>query len=424
MAALALGGCGGDEERTLSAEEHAYWTDQLGRWHEGGWRELTPGEEDSISVAQRQEIERLRSIGYLTGSTAPPANKGVTVYDAARAYEGLNFYTSGHQPGATLMDMEGNILHEWRYLFIHAWDRYPGEELPPNNKSIGYWRRAHPLPNGDVIAIFEGVGIIKVDKDSNLIWANFNSAHHDLEVMPDGTIYTLTRKAHIVPRINEDKPILEDFVTVLDENGREIRSFSLLEAFEDSPDSALLAGMKPAGDIFHTNTIEILDDTLEGEVPGFEEGNALVCMRETGIIATVDLEDERVEWALTGPWEAQHQPTVLPDGNMMLFDNRGANGASRVIVFDPRTEKALWVYRGKSQGSFFSNECGSAAVLPNGNVLITESDRGKAFEVTQDKEIVWKYINPAQAGEDREFIATIFEMVRLDGDYGADWLGG
>jgi len=420
--ALLLAGCSGDDAPKRTAEEEAYWADEVGRWHEGGWREVSAEDEEALTREQFREIQRLASIGYLTGSTPPALSAGITVYDRALTYEGLNFFTSGHMPGAILMDMSGRTLHEWRYRFIDAWDEYPGEELPPHNKAIGYWRRAYPFPNGDVLAIFEGVGIIKVDRDSNLLWANFNAAHHDLEVMPDGTIYTLTRTAHMLPRISEEKPILEDFITVMDADGNELRSFSLLEAFENSRFAGVLEGMKPDGDIFHTNTIEILDGTLDGKVTGFRTGNALVSMRELGVLAVVDMTTEKVVWALRGNWVAQHQPTVLPDGNMMLFDNRGNRGGSRVVVFDPATRQTMWTYAPAEQSEFFSNECGSSAILPNGNVLITESDRGKAFEVTQDKTIVWKYINPSQAGDRRQFVATIFEMLRLERDYGADWL--
>ena len=43
---------------------------------------------------------------------------------------------------------------------------------------------------------------------------------------------------------------------------------------------------------------------------------------------------------------------------------------------------------------FFSELCGTCQRLPNGNTLITESTRGRAFEVTPDKEIVWEFVSP------------------------------
>jgi len=61
--------------------------------------------------------------------------------------------------------------------------------------------------------------------------------------------------------------------------------------------------------------------------------------------------------------------------------------------------------------------CGAADRLPNGNTLITESDGGRAFEVTQQAEVVWEFYNPHRAGDNREFIATLFEVIRLPSSF-------
>jgi hypothetical protein len=67
--------------------------------------------------------------------------------------------------------------------------------------------------------------------------------------------------------------------------------------------------------------------------------------------------------------------------------------------------------------------CGRpAARLPNGNTLVSESDSGRAFELTPEKEIVWEYLNPQRAGPNRELIATLFEVVRLPRDVASGWL--
>ncbi|MCP3986249.1 MAG: hypothetical protein GY723_17865, partial [bacterium] len=54
--------------------------------------------------------------------------------------------------------------------------------------------------------------------------------------------------------------------------------------------------------------------------------------------------------------------------------------------------------------------------------LITESDGGRAFEVTADQRIVWEYYTPYRAGENGEYIATLAEVVRLPLDFPVDWL--
>ncbi|MFH1689212.1 MAG: hypothetical protein ABIE42_03110 [Candidatus Eisenbacteria bacterium] len=106
-------GCGAPEksdggERNAAVHE---WGDALGRWHGHRWTEVPLETERDLTPEQRAEFTRLRSLGYLPGSSPIPANTGVVVYDGGRTSDGLNFYTSGHFPGAVLIDMAGNRLH-------------------------------------------------------------------------------------------------------------------------------------------------------------------------------------------------------------------------------------------------------------------------------------------------------------------------
>jgi hypothetical protein len=140
-------------------------------------------------------------------------------------------------------------------------------------------------------------------------------------------------------------------------------------------------------------------------------------------VAVVDMDREAVVWVGSGMWMAQHDAKVLANGNIMLFDNKGQAGLSKVIEFNPCTQGISWVYRGEDDDPLYTEMCGAASRLPNGNTLITESDYGRAIEVTPDGDIVWEYLNPERAGEEDELIATIFEMKRLPGDFGAGWLG-
>ncbi len=410
-------GCGrgkSDTSDDATITPGSEWEHPGGRWH--------PTERTELTEQQAKEIERMKSIGYLPGSQAAPEHVGITKYDHARAYGGYNFYTSGDAPVARLMDMEGHVLHEWRFNFIDAWKTGPRKELPKSTKGAGFWRRAYLFPNGDVLAIFDGMGLIKVDKDSNLIWAYLDGAHHDLDVLPDGRIFTLVREAHINPTVNKELPVLEDYIVVLDSGGHELRRVSLLDAFRHPRFEHYLDIMKSSGDIFHTNTIEVLDNRLQGKVEGFEAGNVLVCVRELDVIAVVDLDTESVTWAARAPWSKPHQPTVLDDGNMLIFDNRGYGGVSRVVEFDPATLAIVWEYHAEDPKDFYSRECGSNQRLPNGNTLITETDGGRAFEVTPGHEIVWEFVNPAHAGTHNEFIASVFDMVRLEPDFPLEWM--
>lgn len=417
LALLLLGGCGGGDETTGSDSGTSAvkeWENPGGRWH--------PVREGAFTDEQVAEMQKLKSIGYLAGSTGTPEVWGVTVYDSTETWDGLNFYTSGHAPVAYLMDMQGNILHQWEYSFIDAWQHGPGGEPPGSSKGAGFWRRAYLFENGDVIAIFDGHAIIRIDRDSNLIWARFGGFHHDLDVLPDGRIYTLLREPAVIPAINPEHPVLEEFIVVLDPDGNEMERVSQLDAIMRADRVDLLEGMKDRGDIFHTNTVEVLEGRLEGRDSAFRKGNVLICIRELDNIAIIDMEAREAVWGLEGPWLKQHQPTVLENGNMLIFDNGGSRGASRIIEFDPLTLEIVWVYKGDEEDFFHSPQCGSNQRLPNGNTLISETDRGRAFEVSPEGEIVWEYINPAQAGDEGQFIASLFEVIRIPEDHVSGWL--
>ena len=91
---------------------------------------------------------------------------------------------------------------------------------------------------------------------------------------------------------------------------------------------------------------------------------------------------------MRGPWLRQHDPDLLANGNILLFDNQGQcrpGGITRVIEVDPRTQEIVWTYAGTPEEPFESEVRSSEARLPNGNTLITESDGGRLFEVTRPR---------------------------------------
>ena len=393
----------------------------------GRWRQFrTHRFDESLDEEQRKMIRDLEAVGYVDGSVLSGHRQDVTIHRRDEVHGGLNFYTSGHAPEAILMDMDGEVLHRWRFDFWEAWPDYPVEK---DHMMTTFWRRAYLYENGDILAIFEGLGLIKLDRDSNLIWANPGRAHHDLEVMPNGDIYVLTREAHLVPRIDKKTPILEDFISILDADGNEKRRLSLLRAFEQSEyEHFLRPTSKRRGanqqDIFHTNTLAVLDGSLASDVPAFRAGNVLVSMLKLDAIAVVDMDSGEVVWAQRGEFKKQHDPKVLANGNLLLFDNRGAGRRSTVLELDPVDGEIGWRYRGSDDDPFYSRTCGTAERLPNGNTLVTESDNGRAFELDPDGQVVWEFYNPQRAGEDDKYIATLFEVVRLPPDFPVDWIAG
>lgn len=367
--------------------------------------------------AANGDNDELNALGYLSGYVEAPEMQGVTVFEPEKAYSGLNLYTSGHAPEAYLMDMEGRVVHRWRYAFEKLW---PDVEQTANYTQ--YFRRTHLFDNGDLLAIFEPHGIFKLDKDSELLWSNQNAAHHDLYVHDDGTISLLTRRAHPVLWFSTYGTVIEDFISQLRPDGKVIREVSLMECFRDSRYSSYLKRAERGGDVLHANALKFLDGKHEHLSPAFRRGNFLVSIRELDALVVVDIDAGEVVWALSGMWSRQHEPTLLENGHLLLFDNLGNAGRSKVVEVEPLRQSVVWTYGVERHEPLFSGTCGAVARLPNGNTLITESNNGRVIEVTPDKQIVWEFVSPHRAGEHDELIATVLHMERLSLTFSPDWL--
>ena len=370
-----------------------------------------------------EKIDQLESIGYAAGTEVAGEDSNVTAHSRKRAYQGLNLYVSGHAPEAILMDMSGEQIHRWSLPYKQVEPNASVSEME-RKVYLDFWRRAHLFENGDLLAVFEGHALIKLDAQSNLKWVLRDRVHHDFQVDADGRIIVLNRKARVIPRIKKKEPVLEDFISVLSPEGEELERVSILECFENSEFAAYLDQINTDGDLLHTNTLEIVDHRLADQLPGVEAGNILISCLFLNSIAIVDLESKKVVWAYKQDWVWQHQPTVLDNGNLLMLDNLGGDprfGKSRVLEFDPVNGEVSWAYLGEESNPFETRTCGSCQRLPNGNTLITESDNGRAIEVDSEGKIVWEFLNPNRTGENNQLVATLFEVIRLAPDFPLDW---
>ena len=86
-----------------------------------------------------------------------------------------------------------------------------------------------------------------------------------------------------------------------------IDDISIYDAFAQSPYAAILDYIEPAGDVFHNNTVVVLDGSQEHRSAIFRKGNLLICMRMLNTIAIIDPRKKQVVWALKGLWRQQHR---------------------------------------------------------------------------------------------------------------------
>jgi hypothetical protein len=343
--------------------------------------------------------------------------KGLVTHKWKKAFNGFTFFSSSKDQSAYLVNMKGDIVHQWDLSYKDIWPApsHVAAIVPENKRIIS---RAQLYPNGDMLAIYTGIGsaplgygLAKVDKDSKLLWSYDDAIHHDVEIDTDGTIYTLShhlRHTHFdgLDKRKAKPPLYEDFLVQLSPDGKLIKQMSFLELFKNSPSQLGIlnqlrrisdGGDTPAGDMLHPNSIEIVPARIAGKAPMLKKGHIIVSFRNINILAIIDPKNEIVTWSAVIPARYHHDPRFLDDGSIMLFDNKGhlgREGKSRVIQIDLNNSAILWRYAGSEKEPLYSAFHSSVDPLPNGNVLITESLAGRLVEVSRDGEIVWDYRSP------------------------------
>jgi Arylsulfotransferase (ASST) len=119
---------------------------------------------------------------------------------------------------------------------------------------------------------------------------------------------------------------------------------------------------------------------------------------------------------------AQHHAHWIPrghpgEGHILVFNNgvRRPGGAHSTVdeivppvdgqgryAYTPGTacgpDKAVWTYAAPKRTDLYSMLISGAQRLPNGNTLICSGINGTLFEVTPEKQTVWKYVNPVKGG--------------------------
>ena len=345
----------------------------------------------------------------------------MTLLDPSRVQPGYNLYLSGHAPTATLMDLHGRVVHRWGASFDELFPELRGASQPAL-----HWRHVQVFPGGDLIGVWEPYGIFKLDRDSNILWSRANLAHYEFVVTDDGRIVHLGfRRIPVEGR--PGKTWIDDLIITLDADGRDLGRLSMAHALEAADWRQLRddfwereaerdSHLRPAAlfDPFHTNAIWLLS-AEEANLLGrpFAEGQALVSMCLLDTIAAIDLRAETTHWWQTGPFALQHQPRPTADGLIVLFNNHVSRRESSVQMIDPADGAVVWEYFGPAEEPLFSETSGSVEPLPNGNLLIIETNRGRVLEITRDQENVWEFRNPHRTGPNDELTANIFQLERV-----------
>ncbi len=321
------------------------------------------------------------------------------------AYPGYTLFCSVSGHHATLVDMAGQVVHQW-----HHDEGIQHLKLLENGNLL---IQTSPLKDagGRENSGGSAGAMIELDAVGNSLWEHRDiSQHHDYTRLDNGnTVYLAWEliPADVSARIkgghhHEEDPELMwgDVVREVDAKGNIVKEWLSWEHLGFDED--VICPLESYKEWTHANSLEVLDN-----------GDWLISFRLTSTVAIVSHETGEIIWRWGpnqvaddhdtkkwGPGELSHQHNaqMLPNGNIMVFDNgchrkRGPN-FSRIVEIDKETRAFQWVYVNPTVLAFYSFMVSGCERLPNGNTLITEGATGRMFEVTRKHEVVWEYVSP------------------------------
>jgi len=366
--------------------------------------------------AKRRHRDNLRSLAYLGE---------IPLNDQTRRRAGVHRHEPGAWDGyilanptgggrrhgrsirdATLWDAHGKKLHRW------------SSDIPSKKRP---WAIARLDREGYLYAIVNHTALIKLDWHSNVVWMVEGRFHHDFSIADDGSIVALAERKRVieVPRGSAHGQgrarILEHGVVFIDPSGVPTDQVWMYDVMGDTPAfrRALRRGLRArrgamviededgggrgrrALDVFHANSVLALPRPVDGLG---NAGDVLISLRNMNTVASFSRYAQQPLW-VWGQSELvhQHDATLTPDDQVVIFDNRTKADNSRAVLVDPVSSTITRVIGGLgSRGPlrFFSLGRGLAQALPNGNVMVVASNEGRILEVTEDDRVVWEFWSP------------------------------
>ena len=387
-----------------------------------GFRDLRGKNEDNLPWYYRRVKDR---------HPAPLPGNG-------EACEGLNLVVrmaAGELLSAEIIDMDGKKLHEWNIDWFEIWP--DAEHVPhswlPRSRPGTHVHGAVVMENGDLVFNFEHLGLVRLDRQGEVVWRLPYQTHHSVHRHDDGNLWVCGQKERTEPDPrfpHRVPPFTEHTLLEVTPEGKILQEWSVPELLRKNGRGGLLHlgslenRFTPVeGDLLHLNDVEPFPSTLEEGF--FKQGDVLVSLRNINTVFVFNRQSGEIKFICTGWFVRQHDPDFIDGNTFSVFDNNCIapeedGPQSRILIVSATDNTCEVFFEGTPQAPFYTDILGKHQWLPNGNLLITESCRGRAFEVNRRGEVVWEYVNYVDGG----VVGLVEEVQRLPLDYAPLFGGG
>ncbi len=335
------------------------------------------------------------------------------------AYPGptaLNMFDpSGDYLKIRIIDLDGKLRHEWKLDWFSIWPdaTHVPSSLRPQSKPGTMVHGFEILESGDLVFNFMKLGLIRMNPCGQVVWKLPELTHHSLHRDEDGTFWASSMHWYgdkDPPFPNHKKVFEEPTIIQVSEDGKVLREISLVDVLVKNGYAGLLYSSTTAnwnatvtGDTVHLNDVEVYPKSKpEGF---FQHGDIMVSLRNISSVVVFRPDTLKIKMIFQKDMVRQHDPDFIDGNTISVFDNNGVvtdakwrvdktHGGSRIVTMSATGENTI---RYKSD-DFYGEVQGKHQVLPNGNVLVSDTVNGRGFEVDTAGKIVWEYLHMAKPG--------------------------
>lgn len=357
----------------------------------------------------------------------------ISKYDHSKAYNALSMTTSLGEENkmyVRIIDMNGDTVHEWKISWGEIWPdatHIPEIEIPKEDPGT-HIHGAVVMENGDIVFNFEHLGLVRLNPCGQVVWRLPYRTHHSIFKDDMGNLWVSAQINHdkAAPSIpNYKDAFIEPTLLKVSPQGKILLEKSVIELLQENNLHSLLymsanddVFMTTGGDTLHLNDIEAFPAHMKEGL--FKHGDIMISLRNINTILVVDPATWKVKYKSIGPFLRQHDPDFIDGNTISIYDNnslaqKGGLRHSRILIESADDSTTTVYYTGSKERPFFSAIMGKHQWLPNGNLLITDTNAARAFEVDKQGEIVWEYTNTLADG----YAGIVEEVTRLPTRYNA-----
>lgn len=313
-----------------------------------------------------------------------------------------------------IVDRTGRVIHEWQPVWSEIWPNaetvFPAEvPLLPRGDLGMYLHGIDILPDASFVANFEHLSTFRMDVCGNVLWKLDNLGHHAVHLAEDDTLWVTAEDwlgEEVPDHYPMHRPPLRSWtVQNIDADGTVLDTIPIIDVLQKNDMLGLLYmssthNRRPwvTGDTLHLNDVDTFPSDLSSEV--FAPGDLMLSLRNINTIFVMDPETWEIKFISTGHVMRHHDPDFIAGDKISVFDNRNLGPSSeeaplysRIVELDVATGAATPVLTGDGEEPFYTMIMGVHQRLPNGNILVINSDDGRVLEFSADQRLVWRYSN-------------------------------